>query len=149
MKIYLAQHAEAIDKSADPARPISRDGAVTAARVAAHIARHDIGITAIRHSGKLRSKQTAEVYAEHLGVSDISEMSGMNPNDDVRAFISGLNLDSTLYVGHLPHLDKTLSCLIGGNRDQGVLIFKNSGIACIELGGAEPSLLWYLSPDIC
>ncbi len=149
MKIYLAQHAEAVDKSVDPARPISTDGALNAAKVGAHIAKQGVSINAIRHSGRLRARQTAELYAEHLGVSVIAESAGMNPNDDIKEFINGLNIDGALYVGHLPHLDKTLSYLIGGNRDQGVLIFKNAGIACIEIGDAEPSLHWYISPDIC
>lgn len=149
MKIYLAQHAEAAEEAADPARPISTGGTANAAKVGAHLSKQGVNITAIRHSGKLRAKQTAEVYAEHLGVSDIAESVDMNPNDNIKKFINGLNIDGALYVGHLPHLDKTLSHLIGGNRDRGVLTFKNAGIACIELGDAEPSLHWYISPDIC
>ncbi len=149
MLIYLAQHAEAVEKEKDPARPISHQGLASTTKVAAHLAEQGIQFTAIRHSGKLRAEQTAKIFAETLGVKDVSEISGMNPNDDVREFLKTLTVDRVLYVGHLPHLDRAVSQLIGGGRDQGIVLFKNAGVVCVEISSDEASLVWYLSPDIC
>lgn len=149
MLIYLAQHAEAVDKEKDPTRPISHQGSVNTIRVAKHLAEQGIRISAIRHSGKLRAEQTAKVFAENLSVEDVAAINGMNPNDDVQEFLRGLTSDRVLYIGHLPHLDRALSKLIGGGRDQGVVIFKNAGVVCVEIGDNEATLVWYLSPDIC
>ncbi|MGI9317090.1 MAG: phosphohistidine phosphatase SixA [bacterium] len=149
MKVYFAQHAEAVDKATDSARPISSGGAASAASVAAYISKFSINISTIRHSGKLRAQQTAEIFAKHLGVNEVFETEGMDPNDDVIKFIDGLKVGGVLYVGHLPHLDRVVSCLIGGGRDQGTLAFKNAGIACVEVGEAGSSLYWYVTPEIC
>lgn len=149
MKIFLAQHAEAVDKEIDPERPISPLGEANATRVGSKVAENNIEIVAVRHSGKLRAKQTAEIYAERIGVTDIKSVSGMAPNDDVGEFIRGLDKEGVLYVGHLPHLDKTLTSLLCGNNGHGVVEFKNAGIACVEMHAEGSSLLWYLTPDIC
>jgi phosphohistidine phosphatase len=149
MLIYLAQHAEAVDKDKDPTRPVSRQGMANATRVAGHLAELGISISAIRHSGKLRAEQTAEIFSDSLGVTDVAEIIGMGPNDDVEGFVKSLTSDRVLYIGHLPHLDRALSQLIGGNRDQGVVTFKNAGVVCVNIGDSENSLVWYLSPDIC
>lgn len=149
MKIFLAQHAEAIDKETDPERPISPQGAANATRVAVKIAEKNPGIVAVCHSGKLRAKQTAEIFAEHVGTTDVKSVSGMGPNDSVEDFIRGLDKEGILYVGHLPHLDTTLTSLLCGGRDHGLVAFRNAGVACIDINANGSSLLWYLTPDIC
>ena len=149
MKIFLAQHAEAVDKETDPERPISSLGEANATRVAEKIAENNVGIVAVRHSGKLRAKQTAEIYAEHVGTTDVRPVSGMAPNDNVGEFIRGLDKEGVLYVGHLPHLDKTLTSLLCGTDGGGVIVFKNAGIACVDIAPDGSSLLWYITPDIC
>lgn len=149
MLIYFAQHAEAVDKEIDPTRPISHQGLANTTRVAKHLAEQGVRISAIRHSGKLRAEQTAKVFADNLGVEDVAANNGMNPNDEIQEFLNGLSSDRILYVGHLPHLDRALSKLIGGSRVQGVVAFKNAGVVCVEKGDKEATLVWYLSPDIC
>ena len=145
----MAQHAEAVDKETDPERPISSLGVENTARVATKIAENDVGIVAVRHSGKLRARQTAEIYAERVGTTDVKPISGMAPNDDVEEFIRGLDKEGVLYVGHLPHLDKTLARLVCGHKVHGVVAFRNAGIACVDIKADGSSLLWYLTPEIC
>ena len=149
MKIYLAQHAESVDKAVDPERPISPSGAETTANVAKRLTEKRIEISAVRHSGKLRARQTAEIFAKYLEVSDVSEVQFMNPMDDIKGFVNQLQSNGTLYIGHLPHLDKSISHLLRSEREQGVLKFRNSAVACIELNDGAASLAWYLTPEIC
>ena len=63
--IYLLHHAEAVDASVDPQRPLSPGGRAHAARLAADAAARGVRPDVIWHSGKLRARQTAEAYWKH------------------------------------------------------------------------------------
>ena len=90
MDIYLIQHGQALSAEQDPQRPLSEEGRVATARVADHLAALGTRlisppITQVRHSGKLRAQQTAEIYARALCPDVVPEpVEGMNPKDDPR-----------------------------------------------------------------
>ena len=52
----------------------------------------------ICHSGKTRASQTAEIFAEQLGVGNVVELTGMGPNNDVTVFAETLTSDDVMYV---------------------------------------------------
>jgi phosphohistidine phosphatase len=52
--------------------------------MAARAAAAGIQVDKVRHSGKMRAQQTAEIFAECLGAETIA-VSGLAPNDDVTA----------------------------------------------------------------
>ena len=62
MRVCLVHHADAVGPSVDPQRPLSTPGQDHATHLAARV--RDLGFApaAIWHSGKLRSKQTAEAF---------------------------------------------------------------------------------------
>lgn len=66
MKLYLVQHGEAKRKEEDPSRPLTNKGIKDAEKVAKYISKLEVKAKKIFHSGKLRAKQTAEIYAKHL-----------------------------------------------------------------------------------
>ena len=82
--LYLVQHGEAKSKEEDPERPLSETGRKTVEHVAAWAARMGLGVTLIRHSGKLRAQQTAAIFLENLQPpGGMEAYPGLNPHDDV------------------------------------------------------------------
>ena len=136
MDIYLIQHAESIPEKEDPARPLSDEGKVTMEKVAALAARLEIKPDFIFHSEKLRAKQTAEILARHLGLTDrLRERQELGPLDPVAPVAQWLKeqaaegLVGLAIVGHLPFLDRLASLLITENESFGVVSFQNGAIA--------------------
>ena len=135
MDIYLIQHAESIPEKEDPARPLSHEGKVTMEKVAALAAGLKIKPDFIFHSEKLRAKQTAEILARNLGLSDkLRERKGLGPLDPVAPVAGWLKeetakgLAGLAIVGHLPFLDRLTSLLIIENENPGVVSFQNGAI---------------------
>jgi len=136
LDIYLIQHAESIPEKEDPARPLSDEGKATMEKVAALAAHLKIKPDFIFHSEKLRAKQTAEILARHLGLTDkLRERQGLGPLDPVAPVAQWLKeqpakgLVGLAIVGHLPFLDKLASLLITDNENFGVVSFQNGAIA--------------------
>ena len=129
--LYLVQHGEAEPKSADPRRPLTSSGKETAERVAAWVARAGVQVDQIRHSGKLRAEQTAEVLAGNLQPGRGTVLvPGMGPNDDVQPVADDLAdcPHSVMLVGHLPFLSRLAALLLTGNADRPLLRFRNAGL---------------------
>ena len=136
MDIYLTQHAESVPEREDPSRPLLDEGKSTMEKIAALAARMKIKPDVIFHSGKLRAKQTAEILARHLGLSDVvREKQGLGPMDQVSPIAEWLKEEATkglaalAIVGHLPFLDKLASLLVTENESLGVVSFQNGAIA--------------------
>ena len=100
------------------------------------------------HSGKLRAKETAQIFAGRIGDGRILELQGMEPNDDVVEFVTRLESDA-MYVGHSPHLEKAVSYLVAGDEKAGVVKFVNSGVVCVEKDDSGYHIGWYLVPSAC
>ena len=149
-RVYLAQHGMAVDKAIDPERPLSEQGIAQTQAIAEQLQRANIKVTRIFHSGKLRARQTAEIFASVLAVDKLGSTEGFSPNDDVSQTPSQLTFDDALYIGHLPHLDKLVSLLVSGDEASGVLMFQNSAIVCLknETSKDNYSIQWYLSNSL-
>ncbi len=146
--MYFVQHGRCVDKTIDPDRPLSNEGREEVERVATHLHKAGIAVAQIHHSGKTRARQTAELFAEQVEADSVTELSGMNPNDDVLDFLAMLE-DNTMYVGHLPHLARLLSFLTAGNGDADVIKFSNAGVICLGKDEANYAAEWILTPAIC
>jgi phosphohistidine phosphatase len=136
LDIYLIQHAESVPEKEDPARSLSDVGKATMEKVAALAARLKIKPDFIFHSEKLRAKQTAEILARHLGLSDnLRERKGLGPLDPVAPVAQWLKeqpakgIAGLAIVGHLPFLNKLASLFITGDESLGVVSFGNGAIA--------------------
>jgi len=139
LEIYLIQHAKAKPREVDPEQPLTGEGAESFRKVAEHVARLNIDLGKIYHSGKLRAAQTAEILAERTGkTGDLQARPGMEPTDDVKPTAEWLHeqqakgVAAVTIVGHLPFLDKLTSLLTSGNEDAGVVSFHNGGVVKLK-----------------
>lgn len=150
MEIYLAQHGEAMLEEEDKRRPLSDKGKWELVQVAGRLAKAQVKVDMIAHSGKLRAKMTAEIYANHLRPSSgVTEIIGISPNDPIsaaEALIKGAKAP-LMIVGHLPHLSKLSSYLLCGDEGADVLSFRMGSVACLDYSD-KWKLKWYLVPEL-
>jgi phosphohistidine phosphatase len=148
MPIYFVQHGIAVPEEVDPNRPLSAEGRKEVETIAARLREMGIMVKKVCHSGKLRASETAQIFAAQIGDGRISEIAGMKPNDSVRGFAARLTEDDTMYVGHLPHLEKLVSYLIAGDENMGVVRFVNGGVVCMGKDSTGYHVEWYSRPSL-
>ncbi len=151
MDVYLVQHAEAKSEQEDPARPLTDRGREEVQRVARHAARIGLKVAEIRHSGKLRAKQTAEILAEHLSPPHgIREMKGLSPMDDPTEAkgVVEASQEPLMLVGHLPHLSRLASALLVGDPGREVIRFRMGGVVCLSKIEGGWVVKWALIPEL-
>lgn len=150
MKLYLVQHGEAKRKEEDSSRPLTDKGIKDAEKVAKYIAERGVSVKKIFHSGKLRAKQTAEIYAKHLKPEEgIMESDGLNPLDPPEIWVKKLeNIDEDIMItGHLPYLSKLASALIVKDENVEIIKFRYAGTVCLERDETGKwRLLWAIVP---
>ena len=113
--LCLVRHGEAKSAAEDPHRGLTDQGKQAAKRVATWVAAVGLPIGEIRHSGKLRAQQTADIFARHLSTSvQVTATAGLDPLDDVRPVAEKLDRagEYVMLVGHLPFLSRLVSLLI-------------------------------------
>lgn len=152
MSIYLVQHGKSLPKEEDPERGLSKEGKEISRFIAEVAKEKGISVSEIKHSGKKRAFQTAEIFNSLLNVpSAVQEMSGLNPMDDVKLFAGKLDCTSNImYVGHLPFMEKLVSCLITGEENKLVIKFQNSCIVCLDTDKNTENwfIKWSIMPEI-
>jgi len=153
MKLYLVQHARSAPKDSDPDQSLTEIGLSEAERVAEYVTRHgDIKVNTITHSGKVRARQTAEIFYEALsGVKAIAAVKDLDPMADPAAWVDRLNLmeDDLMLVGHLPHLSKLASLLVCGDTIRDVVEFYNAAVLCLGRSEAGTwAVRWMLPPEL-
>lgn len=148
MTIYLVQHGKNLPKDMDPDKGLSEEGKKEVRRVAAAAKEFDLNIGAVRHSGKKRARETAEIFESALGSREgVAEMSGLGPTDDVTTLAANLDqYDKTMFVGHLPFMEKLVAYLIRGSAETPVLKFRNGGIVCLDREEGEWVIQWVIPP---
>ena len=83
MEVYLVQHGEAKPKEEDANRPLTSRGRREVSLVSSYVAGIGIRVAQIFHSGKLRARETAQIFAEQLHLEDqIKEIENLNPLAD-------------------------------------------------------------------
>src|SRR5437867_4754684 len=116
--LYLVQHGETVEESVDPQRPLSAIGRANVERMATAAARCGLSVDQIRHSGKLRAEQTAEIFAKLLRPREgVVVQPGLAPNDNIRVIAEAARdwPSSVMLVGHLPFLSRLASFLLIGD----------------------------------
>ena len=154
MKLYLVQHGESKSESEDPARPLSEAGRKTVETAGRHLARAGLlasGLT-IRHSGKLRAAQTAEILCSCLGLTATPEaVEGLAPNDPPEAALELMvrRPADLMLVGHLPHLSRLASRLLAGTTERSLVRFRMGGVVCLARQDSDTwELEWALVPEL-
>jgi phosphohistidine phosphatase len=152
MSLFLVQHGKSLSKDQDPNQGLSEEGIITVKRIATVARKYGIQVSTIKHSGKTRAIQTAEILAVELNpTGGVQEMTGLNPMDDVVPLAKTLrSSDNLMLVGHLPFMEKLTSYLITDASEPLVLKFQNGGIVCLDQlqGNAAWFIKWTLMPKI-
>ena len=150
--LVLVRHGEAVSEMGDPARPLSTVGRERAFRTAAWVGGLGLSLDEVRHSGKLRARQTAEILAQRIGLEAgrVRAVAGLSPLDDVEAIAAELESERTrvALVGHLPHLARLASRLLVGDPERLGLVFPDAAAALIARGDGGWHLLALVSPDL-
>ena len=136
MRAYLVRHGDAKGQDVDPQGHLTDRGAQDVRRVATEaVADLDVRPVSIFHSGKARSRQTAEIWGGLVGV-EAKESDGLAPNDDPSAWAQRLvgEGDDVMIVGHLPHLERLVGLLVTGDADRPVVGFPAGGLVVVDRG---------------
>ena len=144
MQLFLAHHGDAVGPDVDPRRPLSPQGRAAVERVAARAAAHGARPALVWHSGKLRAKQTAEIYWRACNaLADFSAMRDLQPEDPPLWIRDRLRAEprDVLIAGHFPHLPGLLALL-----DSAAATFPLHGIVALETSdeGTTWKELWRL-----
>lgn len=149
MEVYLVQHGEAKPESEDPERPLTDKGRTEVESVARYVAGLGVKVSRILHSGRLRAKQTAEIFAQHLVPPEgVLEQRGLGPMDDpeeAKRLVQQAGKPLML-VGHLPHLSRLTALLILGDPEKEVVRFSMGGVVCLGRSDGGWSIGWALIP---
>jgi phosphohistidine phosphatase len=152
MALFLVQHGRSLPRDADPDQGLSPEGVADTERIAGVARGYKVRVSVIRHSGKTRARQTAEIFASALQPEGgLEEATGLKPLDDVADAAGRVDADSNvMLVGHLPFMEKLTSYLVTGSADRPVFSFQNSGIVCLDRDVASHSwvITWTLMPKI-
>ncbi len=152
MKIYLTQHGDALAKEVDPDRPLSDQGQADVGRVANFLAVTGITIAQVRHSGKTRARQSAELLAARLAPAAVVEaMEGLGPKnsgDELAKVVAAMS-DDLLVAGHQPFMGRFVSRLLSGRADPPMVSYRPGSVVCLERDqeGAW-TLQWMVRPEL-
>ena len=150
--VVLMRHGEAQSSYENPSRPLSDAGRAHVEKVACALAGIGPRLEQVRHSGKARALETAEIFAARVGVTAdlVLQYDGLAPEDDVEVVAQELEREgrSVALVGHLPFMGLLASRLLSG--EAGRLGFRFQDAACMVLcriaGGWRLEL--FLSHDL-
>ena len=148
---YLVRHGEAKSELEDPAKPLSNHGREDVLRMARYAASIGLEVAEIRHSNRLRARQTAEILAEYLAPRlGILEAEGLAPGDEPDRIRSELEAagEPLMLVGHLPNLSRLASALLLGESTSELVRLQMASIVCLERTDAGFRLIWILTPDL-
>src|SRR5690349_21136794 len=117
MWLYLVHHGDAVASDVDARRPLSDAGRQAVEQLAEQAAARGVKPIAIWHSGKLRSRQTAEAFWRACNpLAEFTAVRGLQPADIpqmLREALLGETRD-VMVVGHMPHLSRVFALLTTG-----------------------------------
>lgn len=151
MKVYLVQHAEAMSEEQHPDRPLNDLGREHAAWVADVAVKLGVEVEQIRHSGKTRAEETAQIIGDTLAPAEgVVAVSGLSPLDDVEPVAEEIDqaAQPLMLVGHLPFMERLAGYMLAGDAREPVIDFTNAGIVCLEKKDSRWQATWILTPAI-
>lgn len=153
MNLYVLRHGIAIGRGEwegkDDDRPLTEEGREEVIRVAAALAKLELGLDLIVTSPLARALQTAQIVADHLGMRDKMELdeklgAGFGAARLPKVLHAYADAKSLMLVGHEPGLSEAVGSLVGGR-----IILKKGGMAYVQLADAaakKGELAWLLQP---
>lgn len=144
MKLVLCRHGQAMEredfaaqKKDDALRPLVQKGRERTKDVGKFLKKWNPDFDFIVTSPYLRAKQTAEILATALQISNVFEAAELVPLAQASAFAQWLKVHadesfSVLAIGHEPHLSTFASwCLVGGSES--FIDLKKSGLITLDI----------------
>jgi phosphohistidine phosphatase len=114
VQLVLVHHGDAVGPEVDIRRPLSPIGREAVERAAQQAAKRGARPEVVWHSGKLRARQTAEVFWRACNaLAEFSASRDLQPDDPplwLRDRLRGESRD-LLIAGHFPHLPRLLVLL--------------------------------------
>jgi phosphohistidine phosphatase len=151
MKVYLVRHGTSSPGDVDPQKGLSDQGKAEIGALANGLKHLGINVSEIRHSGKARAEQTAQIMAGAVqSKKGVNAVKGLAPNDPVENVADELVAlgDNLMLVGHLPFMAKLVSYLLAGDTARCSADFQAGGIACLEYDKGKWTLLWMAYPEL-
>ena len=146
MFVYLVHHGDAVGPNVDPQRPLSSLGHQQVEMLSRRVATLPVSPMVIWHSGKLRARQTGQIYWRSCnGLAEFSAMRWMQPDDPPRiADVLQVEVRDVMLVGHMPHLDLLRRHLL----DEALTPqpFPPHGVVALERDTAGWAERWQLQP---
>lgn len=134
MKLYLVQHGEAKSEGEAPERTLTDRGRLDVASAGCFLGQTGLIVHEIWHSGKARARESAEIIAQALGTSRLSEKPGLAPLDPVEPLRAALmdREEDLMLVGHLPFLGRLTNFLLRFPVESQLISFSRGGVVCLE-----------------
>jgi len=152
MALYLVQHGKNHPKEIDPEQGLSEEGQAEVKRIAEIAKSYNISVKEIRHSGKKRAKETAEIFSSIFSIKKPAvKMEGLKPMNNVVPIAKKIGTKKNIMlVGHLPFMERITAYLTTGSQDMTVFKFQNGGIVCLDKQPAPYGwvIKWALMPHI-
>lgn len=149
VNFYLVRHGDALSASEDPQRPLSAAGRHAVTDVARLAKERQVSVSAISHSGILRARQTAEIFAQFLAPpAGVGAISGLSPEDDPtigRAHLEEAD-QSIMLVGHLPYMRRLVALLVSGDPERTAVDFGPADLICLCREGSQWRMDWHIKP---
>ena len=143
--ILLVHHGAAVGPEVDPIRPLSSVGRAATERLAGVAAARGAKPDAMWHSGKLRARQTAELFWKACNpLAPLTAERGLLPDDPPQWIHDRLigETRSILIAGHMPYLPRLLALL---TRTSTAIEFPLHGCVALETDdGGSWKEIWRL-----
>ena len=158
MKIIISRHGDAEPFSPtgmDMDRSLSDLGKQEIRKMANFIKKGSLHVQHIYHSPYLRTKQTAEIYADELGLSEVIETCDeLAPGKECMDVIQKLkhysNSDTFLLVSHNPGVSHFAARLIQDDALAASLLFGTGTALALNIARerfCKAQIIWVLSPS--
>lgn len=158
MEIVFLRHAPAGEREdwartgrPDSERPLTMDGRKRARQAAKGLASFIATADLVATSPWVRAKETAIIVAKALG-APLVETNFLLPHrspSSLAGWLSGLDGQRVVLVGHEPHLSKVISWLMMGSGSRSIVALKKSQAVLLETKKAAAGsavLAWSLPP---
>lgn len=150
MRIFLIRHGEATDVVKDPKRPLTQTGCAQIQNMADYLQIEHAQIKQIFHSGKERSKQTAEIICQTIAPeAPVGVLEELDPDADPKDLMPLIEAfgDGTLYSGHLPYLQNIVENLLNEEADE--IVFNPGSLVILETqDGKTWKLIRCVHPEV-
>ncbi|MFT5442228.1 MAG: phosphohistidine phosphatase [Myxococcota bacterium] len=149
MELYIVRHGDALATSPDAARTLSSVGRVEVQTIARAMSTRGVRVRQIRHSGRVRARETAELLGAALEPpAGVIQIDGLHPEDPIEPVANSLfgERESLMLVGHLPFVGRLVGLLTTGDAHRSPISFPTATVACLQGEDDQWELAWVEHP---